>query len=58
MPDPGRPLREALLRSGIDYLELGPIFRDRAAAGDRLFFEVELDRRQVLSNGHIRRPGS
>lgn len=39
--DPARPLREALARLGIDSLDLGPIFRERAAAGVRLFFEVD-----------------
>jgi lysophospholipase L1-like esterase len=39
--DPGRPLREAFQRLGIDYLDLGPVFRERAAAGQRLFFEVD-----------------
>jgi lysophospholipase L1-like esterase len=39
--DPGRPLREAFQRLGIDYLDLGPVFRERAAAGQRLFFAVD-----------------
>ena len=41
LPDPARPLREALQQLGIDYLDLGPIFRERAAAGRRLFFQVD-----------------
>jgi hypothetical protein len=39
--DPARPLREALQQRGIEYLDLGPIFCERAAAGQRLFFEVD-----------------
>jgi hypothetical protein len=34
-------LRAALDRLGIDYLDLAPGFRARAAAGERLFFEVD-----------------
>jgi hypothetical protein len=40
-PDPTRALREALARLGIDYLDLGPPFRRRAAAGERLFFPID-----------------
>ena len=41
VPDPERPLREALDRLRIEYLDLTPGFRQRAAAGERLFFEVD-----------------
>ena len=41
VPDPERPLREALDRLRIEYLDLTPGFRQRAAAGARLFFEVD-----------------
>lgn len=40
-PDPGAPLRAALEARGIDYLDLLPAFREQAAAGARLFFEVD-----------------
>jgi hypothetical protein len=40
-PDPGRHLRAALDGLDIDYLDLGPPFRQRAAAGERLFFEAD-----------------
>lgn len=39
--DPGRPLREKLGELGIDYLDLLPDFRRRAAEGEALFFEVD-----------------
>jgi lysophospholipase L1-like esterase len=39
--DPTRALREALAARGIDYLDLASGFRERAAAGERLFFEVD-----------------
>lgn len=39
--DPSVALRAALDRLGIDYLDLAPGFRARAAAGERLFFEVD-----------------
>jgi lysophospholipase L1-like esterase len=39
--DPSGPLRERLTQSGIDYLDLAPIFRERAAAGKKLFFSVD-----------------
>lgn len=39
--DPTVALRAALDRLGIDYLDLAPGFRARAAAGERLFFEVD-----------------
>jgi lysophospholipase L1-like esterase len=34
-------LRAALDRLGIEYLDLAPAFRARAAAGDRLFFAID-----------------
>jgi lysophospholipase L1-like esterase len=40
-PDPGAPLRQALDKLGLAYLDLTPAFRQRAAAGERLFFEVD-----------------
>jgi hypothetical protein len=40
-PDPGRHLRAALDGLDIDYLDLGPPFRQRAAAGERFFFEAD-----------------
>jgi len=39
--DPTKALREALAVRGIDYLDLASGFSERAAAGDRLFFEVD-----------------
>jgi lysophospholipase L1-like esterase len=33
-----RPLRESLSESGIDYLDLTSVFREQAAAGNKLFF--------------------
>lgn len=39
--DPGAPLRAALDASGIPYLDLLPAYRERAAAGAQLFFEVD-----------------
>jgi lysophospholipase L1-like esterase len=39
--DPTTALREAFDRLGIEYLDLAPAFRARAAAGERLFFEVD-----------------
>lgn len=39
--DPTSALRAALDRLGIEYLDLAPGFRDRAVAGERLFFEVD-----------------
>jgi lysophospholipase L1-like esterase len=41
VPDPTSALREALDSRGIDYLDLAPGFQERAAAGDRLFFEAD-----------------
>ena len=41
IPDPSAPLREALTRSGIEYLNLTPVFREQAAKGTKLFFEVD-----------------
>ena len=41
VPDPASALREALEKLGIDYLDLTPGFRDRAAAGEKLFFEYD-----------------
>jgi lysophospholipase L1-like esterase len=40
-PDPSGPLRNAFERLGIAYLDLTPAFRQRAAAGEQLFFEVD-----------------
>jgi lysophospholipase L1-like esterase len=39
--DPTSALRPALDQLGIEYLDLAPGFRARAAAGDRLFYEVD-----------------
>lgn len=39
--DPTSALRPALDRLGIEYLDLAPAFRARAAAGEQLFFEVD-----------------
>jgi lysophospholipase L1-like esterase len=39
--DPTGALLPALDRLGIDYLDLAPAFRARAARGERLFFEVD-----------------
>ena len=41
VPDTERPLRDALDRLRIEYLDLTPGFRQRAAAGERLFFDVD-----------------
>ena len=40
-PDPSGPLREALTGVGIEYVDVIPVFRQHAAAGERLFFEVD-----------------
>jgi hypothetical protein len=40
-PDPGKPLQIELDRFGLDYLDLTPPFRQRARAGERLFFETD-----------------
>jgi lysophospholipase L1-like esterase len=40
-PDAGGPLRTALQKQGIDCLDLTPAFRQRARAGDQLFFEAD-----------------
>jgi lysophospholipase L1-like esterase len=40
-PDPTKSLRAALDTVGIEYLNLTPAFRDRAAAGEQLFFEID-----------------
>ncbi len=40
-PDPSSSLRTALEELGIAYLDLAPVFRQRAAAGERLFFETD-----------------
>ena len=40
-PDLTWPLREALRSRGIDYLDLGPEFRRRAAGGEQLFYRVD-----------------
>jgi lysophospholipase L1-like esterase len=39
--DSTRALRAALEELGIEYLDLGPAFRQRAAAGEQLFFSVD-----------------
>jgi hypothetical protein len=41
IPDPGAPLRQELDEAGIDYLDLTPVFRQKAAASEQLFFEVD-----------------
>jgi len=41
LPDPARPLQAALDKIGIGILDLTPIFRQRAEAGEKLFFEVD-----------------
>jgi lysophospholipase L1-like esterase len=41
MGDTTADLRPALDRAGIEYLDLGPAFRHQAAAGERLFYEVD-----------------
>jgi hypothetical protein len=40
-PDPARDLRGALQEHGVDHVDLVPLFRERAAAGSRLFFEED-----------------
>jgi hypothetical protein len=39
--DLGSNLREELRKSGIDFINLTPAFRERAAVGQKLFFEVD-----------------
>jgi lysophospholipase L1-like esterase len=39
--DPGAPLRAALQARGIEYLDLLPVFREHAATGAKLFFELD-----------------
>jgi lysophospholipase L1-like esterase len=41
MGDTTADLRPALDRAGIEYLDVGPAFRHQAAAGERLFYEVD-----------------
>ena len=41
IPDPTRALRDALDSRRIDYLDLVPVFRTRAAAGEQLFFRED-----------------
>jgi lysophospholipase L1-like esterase len=41
VPDPAAPLRAALDKIGIRYLDLAPVFRRRAEAREKLFFEVD-----------------
>jgi lysophospholipase L1-like esterase len=41
VPDATADLREAFAQKGIDYLDLAPAFRERAAAGERLFYEAD-----------------
>jgi len=40
-PDPARALRSAMDRLGIEYLDLAPAMRARAAEGEQLFYEVD-----------------
>jgi hypothetical protein len=40
-PDLGQPLRAALDRLDLDYLDLTPPFRQRARDGEQLFFEAD-----------------
>jgi hypothetical protein len=40
-PDPTSALRLALGRAGMGYLDLTPGFQERAAGGERLFFETD-----------------
>ncbi len=40
-PDPARDLRAALAELDIAYLDLGPLYRDRAAQGEVLFFSTD-----------------
>jgi hypothetical protein len=41
VPDPSSALRAAFDERGIEYLDLGPAFRERGAAGEQLFFEED-----------------
>jgi lysophospholipase L1-like esterase len=41
VPDPNPPLIEALTQLGIDYLDLTPVFQERAKAGEALFFQSD-----------------
>ena len=41
VPDGNAALRDAFDQRGIDYLDLTPAFRERAAAGERLFYEMD-----------------
>jgi len=41
VPDMAAPLQEELKKLGIAYLDLGPVFRARAAKGEKLFFEAD-----------------
>jgi hypothetical protein len=41
LPDPTGPLRAVLDKLSIRYLDLTPVFRRRAEAGDKLFFAVD-----------------
>jgi lysophospholipase L1-like esterase len=41
VPDLATDLRRSFEERGIEYLDLGPAFRARAAAGERLFFETD-----------------
>lgn len=41
VPDAAGPLREELVKLGIAGLDLGPVFRARAAKGEKLFFEAD-----------------
>jgi hypothetical protein len=40
-PDPISQLKAALEKAGIRYLDTTPVFRKRAEAGEKLFFEVD-----------------
>lgn len=41
VPDITRALRDAFDSRGIEYLDLGPGYRERAKAGEQLFFEAD-----------------
>lgn len=41
MPDLAAPFIPELVRRGISYVDLGPYFRERAATGETLFWEVD-----------------
>ena len=41
VPDPNMHLIEALTQLGIDYLDLTPVFQEKAKAGEVLFFQID-----------------